>query len=105
MDMRIYTCKTCAKIHVEIGNTIIHFASPAKLNAYLDYLNAIDAEYYASLNRGKGLTKDIFLQLTHSVNLAFTLEEFEQLKRTVFDYLAGENVCVNATAFQLISLN
>lgn len=104
--MRIYTCKTCSKIHVEIGNTIIHFASPEKLNAYLDYLKSIDVDYYAGINRGKGLSKEIFLQVTNSVNLAFTRAEFEQLKQTVLDYLAGTDICVKATTvFQLISLN
>ena len=89
--MRIYTCNKCSKIHLEIGNTHIHFSTLEKLKTYLDYLDAIDIAYYSAINRSKGLTKEIILPLGEqlSVNLAFTTLEFETLKKIIRNYLHG----------------
>jgi hypothetical protein len=104
-NIRIYICQTCSKIHVEIGNTIIHFASPEKLKTYLIYLDSIDVDHYSEINRKKRLSKDIFLQITNDNFLAFTVAEFEQLKQVIFDYLTGTDTFINTTVFQSIVLN
>jgi len=102
-NMRIYSCPSCSKIHVETGNAIIHFASPEKLKMYMDYLESIDVDYYSKINRMKGLSRQIFLQTTNTVTLAFTVAEFEQLKQIILDYLA--NTFVETAVFQSIVLN
>ncbi|MDR2805262.1 MAG: hypothetical protein LBB85_06395 [Dysgonamonadaceae bacterium] len=87
--IRIYKCKACEKIHLEAGNALIHFSSRERLSKYLDYLESVDASCYASLNRKKGLTKDIFLPVDGStVNLAFSLDEFEEIKKVIRNYLS-----------------
>ncbi|MDR1408561.1 MAG: hypothetical protein LBJ23_11045 [Tannerella sp.] len=87
--MRIFKCDACSKIHVEVGNVLIHFPSPARLKKFLHYLESIDADYYAALNRSKGLAKDLFLPVGDmSVNMAFSVAEFEALKQAVRQYLA-----------------
>jgi hypothetical protein len=87
--MRIFKCKTCSKIHLEAGNVLIHFPSPERLRKFLNYLESIDPAYYAAINRKKGLAKEIFLPVGDlSVNMAFTVAEFEELKQTIGDYLA-----------------
>jgi hypothetical protein len=55
-------------------------------------LDSIDAAYFAAINRKKGLTKVIILPLDTSgaVHLGFTLQEFEDLKATIRNYLSGE---------------
>ena len=92
--MRIYRCKSCTKIHVEAGNIFLHFSSIEKLKTWLDYLNSIDTAYYASLNRAKGLSKEIILAVGEniSVNMAFTVQEFEELKQTITNYLSNQSV-------------
>lgn len=88
--MRVFKCSACSKIHVEAGNVLIHFPSPERLKKFLDYIESIDADYYAALNRSKGLARDIYLPVGDmSVNMAFSVAEFEELKRAVRDYLAG----------------
>jgi len=89
--MRIYTCNKCSKIHLEIGNTHIHFTTMDRLKVYLGYLDSIDVAYYSAINRSKGLTKEIILPLGEqvSINLAFTTQEFEALKETIRCYLCG----------------
>jgi hypothetical protein len=61
------------------------------LQVYFDYLNSIDVAYYAAINRSKGLTKEIILPLGDhiSVNLAFTVQEFDALKEMIRRYLSG----------------
>ncbi|MDR2121009.1 MAG: hypothetical protein LBP64_09100 [Tannerella sp.] len=87
--MRIFKCKSCTKIHVEAGNVLIHFPSPERLKKFLNYLESIDVDYYSALNRNKGLAKDIFLPVGDmSVNMAFSVEEFEELKQAIRDYPA-----------------
>ncbi|MDR1603118.1 MAG: hypothetical protein LBS42_11935 [Tannerella sp.] len=89
--MRVFKCSACSKIHVEAGNVLIHFPSPERLRKFLDYLESIDADHYAALNRSRGLEKDIYLPAGDrlSVNMAFSVAEFEELKRAVRNYLAG----------------
>lgn len=92
--IRIYKCKVCEKIHLEAGNALIHFPTRERLKQYLDYLETIDAPYYASLNRRKGLSKDVFLPVDGStVNIAFSLEEFETMKMVIRNYLSGRGKC------------
>jgi hypothetical protein len=90
--MRIFTCNSCSKIHLEIGNTQIHFDTVQELKKYSEYLDAIDISYYAAINRNKGLTKVIIIPLGDcgSVHLGFTVQEFEELKETVCNYLSGK---------------
>jgi hypothetical protein len=92
--IRIYKCKACEKIHLEAGNVLIHFPTRERLRHYLNYLETVDAPYYASLNRKKSLTKDVFLPVDGStVNIAFSLEEFETMKRVIRNYLSGGGKC------------
>jgi hypothetical protein len=89
--MRVFKCNTCSKIHVEAGNVLFHFPSPERLKKFLNYLESIDADYYSALNRSKGLAKDIYLPVGDmSVNMAFSVAEFEELKQAVRDYLAKQ---------------
>jgi hypothetical protein len=90
--MRVFTCKCCPKIHLEIGNTQVHFHSLHDLKKYLENLNSIDAAYYAGINRKKGLTKVIILPLdnTGSVHLGLTEQEFENLKDVIRDYVSKD---------------
>ena len=90
--MRIFTCKSCSKIHLEIGHTQIHFRSLPDLKKYLKTLDAIDTAYYAAVNRKKGLTKVIILPLDASgtAHVGFTAPEFEEFKTTIRDYLSNE---------------
>lgn len=104
-NMHIYTCSTCSKIHVEIGNTIIHFATPEKLKTYLVYLESIDVKYYSEINRKRGLSKEIFLQITNESSLAFTVSEFEHFKQVIFDYLTGTEAFIKTAVFQSAFLN
>ncbi|MDR1718548.1 MAG: hypothetical protein LBR67_00295, partial [Dysgonamonadaceae bacterium] len=62
--MRVFKCRSCLRIHLEIGNTQIHFNSLHDLRKYLETLDAIDADYYARINRAKGLRKVIILPLS-----------------------------------------
>ncbi|MDR3339291.1 MAG: hypothetical protein LBT25_04185 [Candidatus Symbiothrix sp.] len=90
--MRIFTCNSCSKIHLEIGNTQIHFADIQKLKKYFEYLNTIDIAYYAAINRNKGLTRVIIIPLDNcsSVHLGFTVQEFKELKKIICNYLSGK---------------
>ncbi|MDR1454847.1 MAG: hypothetical protein LBJ01_04270 [Tannerella sp.] len=88
--MRLFKCSACSKIHLEAGNVLVHFPSLERLGKFLNYLESIDPFHYASINRKKGLAKDIFLPVGDlAVNMAFTVAEFEELKRTVSEYLAA----------------
>ena len=93
--MRIFTCKSCSRIHLEIGHTQIHFRSLRQLEKYLRKLDSIDTAYYETVNRRKGLTKVIILPLDTSgaVHLGFTVQEFETLKETIRIYLADGGKC------------
>jgi hypothetical protein len=92
--IRIYKCKTCEKIHLETGNVLIHFPTLQRLRQYLDYLETIDARHYAALNRDKGFSKDVFLPIEGStVNIAFSLEEFEAVKNEIRNYLSEDEGC------------
>jgi hypothetical protein len=109
-NMRIFTCKACSKIHVETGNVLLHFSTPEKLKAYLDYLESIDVSYYETINGKKGLKKVIILPVVgdSSVNLAFTVQEFEAVKEMIRDYLTckTQNTFVMYTELpQSLSLN
>jgi hypothetical protein len=55
----------------------------------LETLDAIDADYYARINRAKGLRKVIILPLSDdgSMHLGFTLDEFDELKTAIRSYL------------------
>jgi hypothetical protein len=107
--MKIYTCRSCSKIHIETGNTVLNFLNPEKLGQYLAYLDSIDATYYSAINRDKGFKKDIFLQVGDFVNLVFTLSEFEELKQTIRNYLSGitvqEHSFVKYNEFKPVNLN
>ncbi|MDR0757712.1 MAG: hypothetical protein LBF85_07695 [Tannerella sp.] len=88
--MRVFKCSACSKIHVEAGNVLIHFPSVERLKKFLDYIESVDTGCYAALNRGKGLVKDIYLPVGDmSVNMAFSVAEFEELKCVIRNYLAG----------------
>jgi hypothetical protein len=96
--MRVFTCRTCSRIHLEVGNTQIHFADVNSLKAYLERLEAVDVAYFAAINRSKGLTKVIIIPLTEdgSVHLGFTEDEFEELKLLIRNYLNSLN-CRNSS--------
>lgn len=97
--MRIFKCNTCSKIHLEAGNVLIHFPTPERLEKFLNYLDAIDPSHYAAINRKKGMAKDIFLPVGDlSVNMAFSVAEFEELKQLVRDYLAAHGTDVHPLA-------
>jgi hypothetical protein len=88
----------------------IHFSSLRDLGKYLETLDSIDVEYYAAINRKKGLTKVIFLPLNNagSVHLGFTVQEFETLKSVIRYYLLKDKKSALKTAkfeIQEISLN
>jgi len=84
----------------------MHFESNERLHAYIDYLRTVDVAYFAETNRRKGLSKDVFLQISTAISLAFTVNEFEQLKQTLSDYLAGTSTFIQSTsAFQALCLN
>jgi hypothetical protein len=109
--MRIFTCNSCSKIHLEVENTQIHFASAKQLKLYLDYLVSIDVDYYAAINRKKGLSKVIIIPLNEcaSVHLGFTVDEFEALKKLISNYLSNNsnrtNSFVSLKEFQMMNLN
>ena len=88
--IRIFTCNNCSRIHLEIGNTQIHFKSLRHLQDYLKNLDSIDAAYFAAINRKKGLAKVIILPLdtAGAIHLGFTEQEFENLKKTIRNYLS-----------------
>ena len=90
--MKVFKCNHCSRVHLEIGNTQIHFNSRRDLKIYLESLDAVDTAYYAALNRGKGLTKVIILPLAsdNTVHIAFTVNEFEMLKATIREYLSND---------------
>ena len=90
--VRVFTCKNCSRVHLEIGNTQIHFRSSRHLEKYLDNLDSIDTAYYEAVNRRKGLAKVIILPLDVSgtVHVGFTAPEFEEFKTTIRDYLSNE---------------
>jgi hypothetical protein len=98
--MRIFTCNSCSRIHLEIGNTQIHFTSVQELKKYWVYLDAIDVAYYAAINRNKGLTKVIIIPLGNcsSVHLGFTVPEFEELKEVICNYLSGKQKQIHSFA-------
>lgn len=87
--IRIFTCNSCSRIHLVIGNTQIHFNSLQYLKKYLENLDSIDTAYYAAINRKKGLAKVIIIPLTDNgmAHLGFTEQEFETLKETVRNYI------------------
>ncbi|MDR2475560.1 MAG: hypothetical protein LBD45_06850 [Bacteroidales bacterium] len=87
--MRVFKCNHCSRIHLEIGNTQIHFASKRHLQNYLEVLDSIDAAYYADLNHKKGFSKGIILPLgnSNSMHICFNMQEFEELKSAIHNYL------------------
>lgn len=88
MEMRVFTCNKCPKIHVEAGNVLLNFANKQKLADYLAVLESIDAEYYASVNAKKQLEKQIFLPVTGTnIDICFTFVEFNELKKVIKQYL------------------
>ena len=91
--MKVYKCNSCSKIHLEAGNIVIHFQTITQLITFSDYLESIDVNFYATINRNKWTAKNIFIPLGDkaSINMAFTVYEFETLKRTIRDYLSGKN--------------
>jgi hypothetical protein len=62
------------------------------LRKYLENLDSIDAAHFAAINRAKGLEKVIILPLDHTgtIHLGFTLQEFENLKAVIRNYLSEE---------------
>lgn len=107
--MRVFKCDHCSRIHLEIGNTQIHFISLHDLRRYLESLDSIDAAYFADINRSKGLNKVIILPLdnTGCVHLGFSVQEFETLKAVIRNYLGeGEQYAPPlAMAQELESIN
>ncbi|MDR1583771.1 MAG: hypothetical protein LBS55_11055 [Prevotellaceae bacterium] len=103
--MKIFKCKTCSKIHIEAGNVFIHFPSVVQLKFFSDYIESLNAHHYAAINRSKGLTKDIFLPIGDtSVHMAFSMGEFEELKKVIRDFWAEtETGC--STASDAMRLN
>ena len=94
--MRVYKCNLCSKIHLEAGNIVVHFSTIQQLKAYSEYLESIDSVYYAAANKGRA--KDIFIPLEDnaSINMAFTVCEFEALKKAIRDYLSGKKTpCIS----------
>lgn len=93
--MRIFTCSNCSKIHLEIGNTQIHFKALPDLKKYLETLDSIDATYYEAINRKKGLARVIILPLDTSgaVHIGFTMQEFDELKAIIRNYLLEGGKC------------
>ena len=89
--MKVYKCNCCSKIHLEAGNVLIHFPSIQQLKILLDYLESIDVAFYAAINKNRLTSKSIIIPLgdTACINMAFTVSEFETLKRTIRDYLSG----------------
>ena len=90
--MRIFTCNSCTRIHLEIGNTQIHFNSPDHLRKYLKNLDSIDVVYYEAVNRKKGQEKVIILPMDTfgNIHLGFTMIEFEELKAIIRNYLSDQ---------------
>jgi hypothetical protein len=82
-----------------------------KLKIYLNYLDSIDVAYYSAINRSKGLSKEIILPLGEciAVNLAFTCQEFEVLKKMIRHYLSGNQkrreLYVTSDEFRVLNLN
>jgi hypothetical protein len=105
--IRIFTCNHCSRIHLEIGNTQIHFNSRKHLQKYLNNLDSIDTAHFSAINRAKGLKKVIILPLDSSgtAHLGFTLEEFESLKADIRRYLSEEKKPKDPSAFCNIPLN
>jgi hypothetical protein len=69
---------------LEAGNILIHFTEIKHLKVFLDYLESIDTCHYKAANSGKGLAHDIYLPVGNtSVNMAFSVDEFEELRQTV----------------------
>jgi hypothetical protein len=86
----------------------VHFADNNKLRVFLDYLEAIDEYHYAEINKAKGLQKDVFLPVADTtVNMAFSIAEFHELKRIIHDFLNGaknapaKGSCLKSTRFRL----
>jgi hypothetical protein len=88
--MRVFTCRHCSRIHLEVGHTQIHFASEEELAKYLEFLDSIDVSYYAAINEKKGLSRVIILPIDHcsSAHLSFTRQEFETFKEVIRAYLS-----------------
>jgi hypothetical protein len=105
--IRIFTCGHCSRIHLEIGNTQIHFNSRKHLQKYLDNLELINAAHYAAINQAKGMEKVIILSLDHSgaVHLGFSLQEFESFKADLRRYLSEEKKPEDPSTFCNILLN
>jgi hypothetical protein len=77
---------------VEVGNLLIHFPSLKRLKVFWDYLETIDPARYKVINNSRGLSHDIYLPVGDtSVNMAFSVDEFEELKQTVRRFLEEEN--------------
>ena len=89
--MKVYKCNCCSKIHLEAGNVLINFPSIEYLKIYSDFLESIDVAYYAAINKNRTTSKAIVIPLGDkvSVNMGFTVSEFELLKRTIRDFLSG----------------
>ena len=89
--MKVYKCNSCSKIHLEAGNVLIYFPSIHQLKIYSDYLESIDVAFYAAINKNRLTSKAIIIPLgdKECINMAFTVSEFEILKRTIRDYLSG----------------
>jgi len=104
--MRIFTCDYCTKIHIEIGNILLHFASKNKLEQYLNELDNIDAEYFAKVNLSKPFSKDIFLQVPGTnMNLSFTVKEFTMYKENIRKYLQPQKNVFLTSSYTDICMN
>jgi hypothetical protein len=92
---------------VEAGNLLIHFSSLKRLAVFLDYLESIDPYHYKALNGNRGVSRDIYLPVGDtSVNMAFSVDEFEELKQTLHHFLEEENAFpLLATALNTVFVN
>jgi hypothetical protein len=92
---------------VAAGNLLIHFPSLNRLKAFLDYLEAIDPAGYKAINNSRGLPHDIYLPVGDtSVNMGFSVDELEELKRTVRRFWEEESAFPSfSTALNTVFVN
>jgi hypothetical protein len=93
---------------VEAGNVMMHFPSLNRLKVFLDYLESIDPYHYKALNSEKGLARDVYLPVGEtSVNMAFSVDEFEELRQMVRRFWGKESGCdpchLNFFMYRLLS--
>jgi hypothetical protein len=72
---------------------LIHFPTLTSLKVFSDYLEEItDPCYYKAINSSRGLSRDIYLPIGNvSVDMAFSVDEFDELKQTIRRFLEEEN--------------